>query len=116
MADRLRPLTAGETALLRNVFGNRILYEHVRLSDGFGLSYVAAVALRQPHADAITLRRTIYFARHHQSDFAAAPVRAQALLCHEAMHLRQWRELGISGFLARYAREFAACGGDALAM
>jgi hypothetical protein len=116
MADRLRPLTAGETALLGGVFGARIDYAAMRISDGFGLSYIAAIALRQPHADAITLRRTIYFGHHHFPDFAVAPVWAQALLCHESTHVWQWKTLGIPRFLARYAREFAACGGDARAM
>lgn len=116
MADRLRPLTTGETELLRTVFADRIDYDAVRLSDGYGLSYVAAVALRQPHADAITLRRTVYFGGFYSEDYAAATPHTQALLVHEMTHIRQWADYGVAGFLKRYARDFAACGGNAKAM
>jgi len=116
MADGHRRLSGGEVKLLRSVFADRIAFHKVRIVDGFGLSPVAAIALRQPHADAITLRRTIFFGRHHVSDFAVAKPGLQALLVHEMTHVWQWTELGAASFLARYLREFAACGWNAKAM
>ena len=109
MADGVRPLTAGEVALLRPIFGTRIAYELVRLNDGYGINPIAAVALRS--ADAVTLRRSIYFGRHFLEDFAVGPPVGQGLLAHEMTHVMQWAELGVARFLARYARELAAAGG-----
>ena len=116
MAEKLRPLTSGEIELVRSVFGDRIQTDRVRLSDGFGLNPIAFVALRVPGTDAITLRRTIYFGGHYHDDFAAADTNAQALLLHEMTHIRQWAELGVVGFLLRYARDFLSTGGDRRAM
>jgi hypothetical protein len=47
-----------------------------------------------PGADAITLPGLVIVRRRAAGD----PV----LLAHEAVHLRQWRELGVVGFLRRY--------------
>jgi hypothetical protein len=116
MADKLRPLTGGEIELARSVFGDRIRYERVRLSDGCGLNPIAFVALRQPGTDAITIRRTIYFGGHYHPDFAIAGTIAQGLLLHEMTHIRQWAELGAVPFLIRYVREFLSTGGDRKAM
>jgi hypothetical protein len=116
MTDKLRALTSGEIELARSVFGDRIRYDRVRLSDGYGLNPIAFVALRQPGTDAITIRRTIYFGGHYHPDFAAADTIAQGLLVHEMTHIRQWAELGIVRFLLRYARDFLSTGGDRKAM
>jgi hypothetical protein len=102
-------LTGGEVALLRPIFGTRIDYERVRLNDGYGINHVAAVALHS--ADAVTLRRTIYFGRHLPGDFADGPPVGQGLLAHEMTHVMQWADLGVPRFLARYLKELAAAGG-----
>jgi len=54
---------------------------------------------------AVTLGRTVfvpdaaYFAR-------LGPVEQAALLAHEAVHIRQWQQMGAWGFLRRYWREY----------
>jgi hypothetical protein len=111
VAHGLRHLTADEVALARPIFGERIDYGRVRISEGYGLNHIAAVALGQPGNDAITMRRTIYFSRHLAADFSEAPIEGQALLAHEMTHIMQWAELGIARFIARYLRELAAAGG-----
>ena len=110
MSYGIRPLTPGEVALLRPVFGERIDYARVRLEEGYGLNHIAAVALSSPAVDAITLRRTIYFGRHLVPDFAEGPLNGQGLLAHEMTHAWQWSELGIPRFIARYLRDLAAAG------
>lgn len=47
-----------------------------------------------PGADAITLGRLVIVRRARASD--------AGLLAHEAVHVRQWGELGVVGFLRRY--------------
>ncbi len=47
-----------------------------------------------PNADAITLGRVILVRRGHE--------RSDELLAHELVHVRQWEELGVVRFLARY--------------
>jgi hypothetical protein len=47
-----------------------------------------------PGADAITLGNVIVVRRHAASD--------ERLLRHEEEHVRQWRQLGMVGFLRRY--------------
>lgn len=111
MAYGIRPLSAGEVALLRPIFGERLDYERVRLNDGYGINHIAALALSSPAADAITLRRTIYFGRHLADDFADAALIGQGLLAHEMVHVMQWAELGVPRFVARYLRELLAVGG-----
>jgi hypothetical protein len=112
----LRTLTEGETRLLLPVFGDAVAYEAVRLSGGFGLSPIAAIALRRRRADGVTVRSTIYFARDLPRDFAAEGDEDQALLVHEIAHVWQWQRLGVRRFLARYVREYLGCGRDAAAM
>ena len=113
MAEQLRPLTAGEIELLRPCFGMRIDYGSVRLSDGHRRHPIAAIALRMPNTDAITLGKTIYFGGHYHADFSLAPDNAKLLLFHEMAHVWQWASLGPVGFLARYLREFVSAGFNA---
>jgi hypothetical protein len=47
-----------------------------------------------PGAAAITIGRVISVRRHAAAD--------ERLLAHELVHVRQWRELGVAGFLGRY--------------
>lgn len=110
MAEKPRPLLDGEKEMLRAAFGMRIDYDKVRLSDGHRNHPIPLVALQLPKTDAITLGNTIYFGGYYHADFAAADTVSKCLLFHEMTHVWQWASLGRAGFLARYLREFAACG------
>jgi hypothetical protein len=111
----MRRLTAGEIAMLEEAFGDRIDYEKVRLRLGAGRNATAIAAFRNGNA-AITLRQSLYFRTHYSDDFAEADVRAQSLLHHEMTHVWQYAKLGVPRFLARYARDLAACRFNARAM
>ncbi|MET1112274.1 MAG: DUF4157 domain-containing protein [Allosphingosinicella sp.] len=108
MARDIRPLRPAEIDLLRPAFGERIAYGQVRLSRGHGGNPAAIAAFRNGNT-AITLRRIIYFRTHYSDDFSEAGVAARSLLHHEMTHVWQYAALGVSRFLARYARDLAAC-------
>ncbi|HZF93967.1 MAG TPA: DUF4157 domain-containing protein [Allosphingosinicella sp.] len=110
MAYGIRTLSAGEVALLRPIFGERLDYERVRLNDGYGINHIAALALSSPAADAVTLRRTIYFGRHLADDFAEASLIGQGLLAHELVHVMQWAERGVPRFAGCYLCELVKVG------
>ena len=59
-------------------------------------------AWRGPVA-AMALPRAIYVRPDRLADPALGP-----LLVHELVHIRQWRSLGVVGFLIRYIREYHA--------
>lgn len=111
----MRKLTAGEIALLEEAFGDRIDYEKVRLRLGAGRNTAAIAAFRNGNT-AITLRWSIYFRTFYNDDFSEADVFAQSLFHHEMTHVWQYAMLGAPRFLARYARELAACRFNARAM
>ena len=111
----MRGLTPAEIALLQEAFGERVDYEKVRLSSGAGRNAAAIAAFRKGNI-AITLGRSVYFRKHYSDDFAEADVFAQSLFHHEIAHVWQYAALGRTRFLARYARELAACRFNALAM
>lgn len=111
----MRRLTAGEIELLREAFGERIPYDGVRLRLGAGGNPAAIAAFRNGNT-AITLRRSLYFRTHYSDDFSKAGVHAQSLFHHEMTHIWQYAKLGVPGFLARYARDLAACRFNARAM
>jgi hypothetical protein len=111
----MRGLAAGEVALLREAFGDRVDYDSVRIRLGAGRN-VAAIAAFRNRNTAITLRRRIYFRVHYSDDFAEADAIAQSLLHHEMTHVWQYSKLGVAGFLARYARDLAGCRFSARAM
>ncbi len=50
-------------------------------------------------ADAITLGRLVILKRSVAGD--------EVLIRHELVHVRQWRQLGVIGFLARYLGAYA---------
>lgn len=110
-----RKLTQKEVALLRSAFGERLAYERVRLRLGHGGNAAAALAFRNGNT-AITLRQSVYFRTHYSGDFSEAGVQAQSLFHHEMTHVWQYSVLGVTRFLARYARDLAACGFNARAM
>jgi hypothetical protein len=111
----MRRLKAGEIALLQEAFGDRIDYAGVRLRSGAGRNPAALTAFRNGNT-AITLRRNIYFRTHYSDDYAQAGVLAQSLFHHEMTHVWQYARLGVPRFLARYARDLAACRFNARAM
>jgi hypothetical protein len=110
-----RPLTAGEIALCSSVFPDPLPYEDIRLIDGPRANDFAEMAFRNRNT-AITLRRTIYFGTRWCGDYSCADDEGRRLFMHEMTHVWQWRRLGVPGFLARYARDFLACRGNAPAM
>lgn len=76
-----RPLTEGEVALARSVFGDAIDYERVRISTrGWG-------------RPAIAFGSHITFPPAHPAppDFARAPLRLRAWLVHELTHVFQFQ-------------------------
>jgi Domain of unknown function (DUF4157) len=111
----MRGLKAGEIALLRDAFGDRLDYRGVRLRLGHGGNPAAMAAFRNGNT-AITLRRSIYFRIHYSDDFSQADVPAQSLFHHEMTHIWQYAALGVPRFLARYARDLVACRFNARAM
>jgi hypothetical protein len=111
----VRALTAGEIALLEQAFGDRIDYGKVRLRFGAGGNAAAIAAFRNGNT-AIALRRNLYFRTDYSDDFSRADVFAQSLLHHEMTHIWQYAALGVPRFLARYARDLAACRFNARAM
>jgi hypothetical protein len=52
-----------------------------------------------PGVAAMTLGRVILLRRDHRVD--------EALLAHELVHVRQWRELGVTRFLWRYLSAYS---------
>ncbi len=81
--------------------------ENARLAIGTPRARVVGLFMRLWDAPpaAVTLGRTVfvpeaaYFAR-------LGPAGQAALLAHEAVHIRQWQQLGAWGFLWRYVREY----------
>ena len=114
-SNAVRSLTAGEVALCRGIFPDKLPYGDVRLVDGPAVNDLAEAAFRNLNT-AITLRRTIYFRLHFQEDFSSADRNARRLFVHEMTHVCQWRRLGVIRFLLRYARDLLACRGNAAAM
>jgi hypothetical protein len=111
----LRPLTAGEIALLDEAFRGGIDSVMVRLVDGHDDNPLPRAAFRNGNT-AITLRKTIYFGRHYRPDFAGADPHALGLFLHEMTHVWQYARLGLARFYLRYARDLAACRFSARAM
>ncbi|HMG45923.1 MAG TPA: hypothetical protein VK614_00485 [Allosphingosinicella sp.] len=103
MADR--GLTAGEMAMARAAFGDRIGYQGVRIVDGPGTSFAAHTAFMRGNP-AITLGATIYFKLHYSEDFAK-PGQAARRFIHEMTHVWQYGALGQLGFFTRYGKELA---------
>jgi len=103
-----RKLTAGEIALARAAFGNKIDYRRVKLSEGPGLQPLAHAAFAKGNP-AITIGSTVYFKRDYCPDFSA-PGKNRKSFIHEMTHVWQYRTLGMPAFFARYGAEFARVG------
>ena len=111
----LRPLTAGEIALVDEAFPGRIDAAGVRLVDGHDDNPLPRAAFRNGNG-AITLRKTVYFGCRYRPDFAEAEPRALGLFLHEMTHVWQYARLGLARFFLSYARDLAACRFSARAM
>jgi hypothetical protein len=109
MAGKTRGLTGGEIELLREVFGNAISYEKVRLRDGAGANPLARIAFMNSGNWAMTYLHTIHFnTGHFREDFSAAGEN-RSLLVHEATHVWQYSKLGVAHFALRYGWNFTSC-------
>jgi hypothetical protein len=106
-----RALTAGETALARAAFGDRIDYRPVKLTDGPGTEPLALIAFAKGNP-AITVQSTVYFKVDYCPDFSAAG-KNRATFLHEMTHVWQYQTLGLLGFAARYGVDFARAKGKA---
>jgi uncharacterized protein DUF4157 len=104
-----RKLTAGEVALARAAFGDKIDYGRVKLSDGPGNQPIAHAAFAKGNP-AITIGATVYFKTGYCPDFSA-PGQDRRTFIHEMTHVWQYRMLGMPAFFARYGAEFLQVGG-----
>ena len=104
-----RKLTAGETALARTAFGNKIDYAAVRLSDGPGSNAAAHIAFMKGNP-AITIGNTIYFKEGFAADFSVAGANGRTFM-HEMTHVWQYRTLGMTAFFIRYGADLFQAGG-----
>ncbi len=80
-----RPLTPGETALARSVFGGTIDYDRARIAN-------CKWAFFQPRHVTMAPRGTIHFhpaGGRYRDDFAAAGLDLQGLFIHEMAHVWQ---------------------------
>jgi hypothetical protein len=85
-----RPLTPGEIALARSVFGEAIDYARVRLVRGKWWPF-------QPRNAAMAPTGNIHFHPHGHlwsEDFAAEPLDRQGLFIHEMTHVWQTQQRG----------------------
>ncbi|MDB5708299.1 MAG: vgr related protein [Sphingomonas bacterium] len=97
MARNDRPLTEGEIALARGVFGDAIDYAKVRIAR-------RKWAFFQPRDTVMAPTGSIHFhpdSKRYRDDFATAGLADQALLIHEMVHVWQHQK-GIFLPLARH--------------
>jgi hypothetical protein len=99
-----RKLTAGEIALARTAFADKIDYSKVRLHDGPGNNVFAHIAFAKGNP-AITIGSTVYFKKDYAPDFSAAGANGSSFM-HEMAHVWQYQTLGVPAFAARYGAEF----------
>ena len=100
-----RNLTAGEIALARAAFQDKIDYGAVKLSDGPGRHPFAHMAFAKGNP-AITIGSTVYFKHDYCPDFSAAGMNRKSFI-HEMAHVWQYRALGLAAFGWRYGEDLA---------
>lgn len=105
-----RTLTAGEIALARAAFGDRIEYDGVTLSDGPGSQPLAHLAFAKGNP-AITVGSTVYFKTDYCPDFSAPGQNRRSFL-HEMTHVWQYGDLGLAVFFLRYGADLLNVGGN----
>lgn len=91
-------MDANTAATLRPWFPDMEL-ERVRLVHSGPMSWFVRSVLRQ---GAMTLSPFVFFGRH---DYDATSPRSLALLAHELLHIRQYRDMGHVRFLFTYMRD-----------
>lgn len=79
---RFRPLTAGEVALARQVFGNSICYDKVGITDGKFMPF-------QPKGTAMAPDGNLYMYGCYHADYSAMPPLTQSHFIHEMAHVWQ---------------------------
>jgi len=79
-----RSLTTGEIALARQVFGNAINYDAVKIHDGSYMPF-------QPSQSGMTPNNDIYMRDCFQPDYSQGNVDDQAFLIHEMTHVWQYQ-------------------------
>lgn len=105
-----RPLTTGETAALRQAFGNSIDLSNVRIVDGPGYNPDAAIAFNVGGNPAITEGNTVYIRSDgYLKDFSSTPAGVNTLV-HEFTHVRQYQQMGFAGFFTKYAGDLISTG------
>jgi hypothetical protein len=104
-----RTLTAGEIALARKAFGDKIDYARVKLSDGPGNHPFAHMAFAKGNP-AITIGNTVYFKQDFCPDFSAPGQNGRSFM-HEMTHVWQYKTLGMAAFYVRYVAEVAQAKG-----
>lgn len=87
IAPRVRGLTAGEAALLREVFSERLAADRVRVMRAPWPVFRAFAPGRWFGRDWI-----VYPQRDHEADFARASLYRQSVFVHELVHLWQARQ------------------------
>jgi hypothetical protein len=107
---RQRTLTAGEIALAKAAFGNKIDYKTVKLCDGPGLEPLAHIAFAKGNP-AITVGPIVYFKQDYCPDFSAAPMKSRRSFIHEMTHVWQYAARGMPAFFVRYGKDLARAKG-----
>jgi hypothetical protein len=79
-----RPLTKGEVALARTVFGDSIDYETVYVSDSRFAGF-------HPEGVAMAPNGNLFMPGCYQDDYSAETVRGQSLFIHEMTHVWQYQ-------------------------
>jgi hypothetical protein len=105
-----RGLTAGEIALARAAFGDKIEYGGVKLSDGPGHEPLAHLAFAKGNP-AITVGSAVYFKSDYCPDFSA-PGRNRKSFIHEMTHVWQYAEMGLAFFFLRYGADLLNVSGN----
>jgi hypothetical protein len=106
-----RTLTAGETAILRNTFGNQIDLSNVRIVNGPGYNPDAKLAFDVGGNPAITEGNTVYIRSDvYSADFSTSAAGAETL-AHEFTHVLQFQQRGFGNFFAKYASDLVRNGG-----
>ena len=105
-----RGLTAGEIALAKAAFGDKIEYGRVKLSDGPGLEPLAHLAFAKGNP-AITVGSAVYFKSDYCPDFSAAGRNRKSFI-HEMTHVWQYGELGLPFFFLRYGADLLNVSGN----
>lgn len=88
--QKIRPLTAGETALARSVFGDAIAYDAVEIRN-------RKWAFFQPHRVVMAPMGHLHFNPRgdlYCDDFCSAPLARQGLFIHEMTHVWQAQTRG----------------------